>query len=68
MDKIVIAETIDSAMKLEANHPLESLALADLIGIDVCLNIMKELQCKLNDQRNARALEKTGRGLLGPSH
>lgn len=50
MDKIATAETIDSAMKLGANHPLGPLALADLIGIDVCVNIMKELQCKLKDQ------------------
>jgi 3-hydroxybutyryl-CoA dehydrogenase len=50
MDKIATAETIDSAMKLGANHPLGPLALADLIGIDVCVNIMKELQCKLEGQ------------------
>jgi 3-hydroxybutyryl-CoA dehydrogenase len=47
MNKIAPAETIDSALKLGANHPLGPLALADLIGIDVCLDIMRELQNRL---------------------
>jgi len=34
---------IDSAMKLGANHPIGPLELADLIGIDICLNIMEIL-------------------------
>lgn len=51
MDKIATAETIDSAMKLGANLPLGPLALADLIGLDTCVNIMKELQYRLNDSR-----------------
>jgi 3-hydroxybutyryl-CoA dehydrogenase len=47
MDKVASAETIDSAMKLGANHPMGPLALADLIGLDTCLKIMKEINGKL---------------------
>ena len=51
MDKVATAETIDSAMLLGANHPLGPLALADLIGIDVCSRILNELYRDLNDSR-----------------
>ncbi|WP_343292630.1 3-hydroxybutyryl-CoA dehydrogenase [Vandammella animalimorsus] len=34
-------EAIDEAMKLGANHPIGPLALADLIGLDVCLAVME---------------------------
>ena len=36
-------EDIDNAMMHGANHPIGPLALADLIGLDVCLNIMDVL-------------------------
>lgn len=51
MEKVATAKTIDSAMKLGANHPMGPLALADLIGVDVCLNIMKELDARLEDTK-----------------
>jgi len=36
-------EAIDSALKLGANHPMGPLELADLIGLDTCLSIMRVL-------------------------
>jgi len=45
MEGVATKEDIDSAMKLGANHPMGPLALADLIGLDVCLSIMDVL-CK----------------------
>lgn len=49
--KIASAEEIDRAMKLGAHHPLGPLALADLIGIDVCLGIMESLQKATGDSK-----------------
>lgn len=46
-DKIAGAKEIDSAMRLGANHPIGPLALADLIGLDVCLAIIRNLNCKI---------------------
>lgn len=45
------AEDIDEAMKLGANHPIGPLALADLIGNDVCLAIMDVLYNEFSDSK-----------------
>ncbi|SAL54920.1 3-hydroxybutyryl-CoA dehydrogenase [Caballeronia terrestris] len=37
---VATAEEIDEGMKLGANHPIGPLALADLVGLDVCLSVM----------------------------
>ncbi len=44
-------EAIDGVMKLGMNHPMGPLALADLIGLDVCLNIMNVLYEGFNDSK-----------------
>lgn len=50
-DGVASIEDIDLAMKLGANHPLGPLALCDLIGLDICLNIMEEIHSKTNDNK-----------------
>jgi len=50
-DGVADAETIDGVMKLGCNHPMGPLALADLIGIDVCLCIMEVLHRDLGEDR-----------------
>ena len=44
-------EDIDQVMKLGMNHPMGPLTLADLIGLDTCLAIMKVLQQGLGDDK-----------------
>ncbi|KGN91727.1 3-hydroxybutyryl-CoA dehydrogenase [Porphyromonas canoris] len=44
-------EEIDEAMKLGAGHPIGPLALADLIGLDVCLAIMEVLYHEFGDSK-----------------
>ncbi|MCL6592822.1 MAG: 3-hydroxybutyryl-CoA dehydrogenase [Alicyclobacillus sp.] len=51
MEGVASAEDIDTAMKLGANHPIGPLALADMIGIDVCLAVMETLYAEFSDAR-----------------
>ncbi len=48
---LATAEDIDSMMKLGANHPMGPLALGDLIGLDVVLNIMETLYQGFDDPK-----------------
>jgi 3-hydroxybutyryl-CoA dehydrogenase len=74
MEGVADAQGIDSVMKLGMNHPMGPLELADLIGLDVCLDIMlvlyesfrdsKYRPCPLLDKMVAAGWlgRKTGRG------
>lgn len=44
-------EAIDNVVKLGMNHPMGPLELADLIGLDVCLNIMQVLNLSFSDSK-----------------
>lgn len=44
-------EDVDEVMKLGANHPMGPLALADLIGLDIVLNVMETLYQGFEDPK-----------------
>jgi len=44
-------EDIDAGMKLGCNQPIGPLALADLIGLDVCLAVMNTYMAEFNDSK-----------------
>jgi 3-hydroxybutyryl-CoA dehydrogenase len=50
-DGVAEAAAIDEIMKLGMNHPMGPLALADLIGLDVCLFILEVLHRDLGEDR-----------------
>ena len=48
---LATAEDIDAGMKLGCNHPIGPLALADMIGLDVCLAVMNVYFAEFNDSK-----------------
>jgi 3-hydroxybutyryl-CoA dehydrogenase len=51
MEGVGTPEAVDTVMKLGMNHPIGPLALADLIGLDVCLAILNVLHEGLGDPK-----------------
>ena len=51
MEGVGTTEAIDSVMKLGMNHPMGPLALADFIGLDICLAVMNVLHDGLGDPK-----------------
>ena len=51
MEGVATAEAIDEVFKLGMAHPMGPLTLADFIGLDVCLDIMRVMQDGLGDPK-----------------
>jgi 3-hydroxybutyryl-CoA dehydrogenase len=51
MEGVGTPEAVDTVMKLGMNHPMGPLALADLIGLDVCVAILDVLHTGLGDPK-----------------
>ena len=74
-DGLATAEDIDAGMKLGCNQPIGPLALADMIGLDVCLAVMEVYLTEYGDSKYrpcpllremvaaGRLGRKTGRGV-----
>ena len=51
MEGVATAEAVDEVFKLGMAHPMGPLTLADFIGLDVCLDIMRVMQAGLGDPK-----------------
>jgi 3-hydroxybutyryl-CoA dehydrogenase len=51
MEGVATAEAVDEVFKLGMAHPMGPLTLADFIGLDVCLDIMRVLESGLGDPK-----------------
>ena len=51
MEDVATAEAVDEVFKLGMAHPMGPLTLADFIGLEVCLDIMRVLQNGLGDPK-----------------
>jgi 3-hydroxybutyryl-CoA dehydrogenase len=51
MEGVAIPEAVDEVFKLGMAHPMGPLTLADFIGLDVCLDIMRVLHAGLGDPK-----------------
>jgi len=51
MEGVANAADIDTSMKFGAGHPMGPLALADMIGLDICLKIMETLYKEFGDPK-----------------
>ncbi len=51
MEGVASATDIDTSMKFGAGHPMGPLALADMIGLDICLLIMETLYKEFGDPK-----------------
>jgi 3-hydroxybutyryl-CoA dehydrogenase len=51
MEGVATAQAVDEVFKLGMAHPMGPLTLADFIGLDVCLDIMRVLQNGLGDPK-----------------
>jgi 3-hydroxybutyryl-CoA dehydrogenase len=51
MEGVATAESVDEVFKLGMAHPMGPLTLADFIGLDVCLDIMRVMHAGLGDSK-----------------